>query len=102
MLEYKAVWYGSRLVVAPRSYASSTTCSGCGSVKETLSLDERVYRCRVCGAEIDRDLNAARNLASVAGSSPETVNACGTAVSPVGNDGPVVVIQESERVSTFR
>jgi len=43
-----------------------------------MPLGERVFRCEACGAEIDRDLNAARNLATlVAGSSPETVNACG-------------------------
>jgi putative transposase len=78
MLEYKTQWYGSRLIVAPRFYRSTKTCSACGRVKDMMSLGDRVFRCEACGAEIDRDLNAARNLASlVAGSSPETVNACG-------------------------
>ena len=78
MLEYKTQWYGSRLVVAPRFYPSTKTCSACGHTKAEIALGERVFRCEVCGAEIDRDLNAARNLASlVAGSSPETRNACG-------------------------
>ncbi|HHY65615.1 MAG TPA: transposase, partial [Alicyclobacillus sp.] len=40
---------------------------------------ERVYRCEECGAVMDRDENAARNLAAlaaaVAGSGPETKNA---------------------------
>ncbi|EQD69915.1 transposase, IS605 OrfB family [mine drainage metagenome] len=100
MLEYKTVWYGSRLVVAPRNFASSKTCSACENVKETLSLSERVYRCEVCGAEVDRDLNAARNLASIAGSSPEMENACGATVRPAGDDGHVAVNQECARMST--
>ena len=78
MLEYKTTWYGSRLIVAPRFYPSTKTCSACGHTKAEISLGERVFRCEGGGAEIDRDLNAARNLASlVAGSSPETQNACG-------------------------
>jgi putative transposase len=82
MLAYKTVWYGSQLLVAPRFFASSKTCSVCGALKEDLALSERVYRCGVCGLEIDRDLNAAVNVAKVAGSSPETQNACGGPVRP--------------------
>lgn len=65
ILEYKARWYGTELVVADRWFASSKTCSNpdCGLVKSTLSLSERVYRCDECGLEIDRDLDAAINLA---------------------------------------
>ena len=63
LLEYKAAWYGIELVVADRWFPSSKTCSGCGHVKETLLLSERTYRCEACGLEIDRDLNAAVNLA---------------------------------------
>ena len=78
MLAYKTLWYGSRLVVAPRFYPSTKTCSACGHVKTEMPLGDRVFRCEACGAAIDRDLNAARNLVSlVAGSSPETLNACG-------------------------
>ena len=78
MLDYKTTWYGSRLMVAPRFYPSTKKCSACGHVKAEIPLSERVFQCEACGAEIDRDLNAARNLASlVAGSSPETQNACG-------------------------
>jgi putative transposase len=80
-LAYKCQWYGSRLIVADRWYPSSKTCSACGLVRTSLSLAERVFRCPACGLACDRDLNAARNLAGlvpkVAGSSPETENACG-------------------------
>ena len=71
MLAYKTIWYGSRLVVGPRFHPSSKTCSACGSVKPGLPLAERVFHCEICGLVLDRDLNAALNLARlVAGSSP--------------------------------
>lgn len=63
MLEYKASWKGVELVVAPRNFASSKTCSGCGSVKAELPLSVRQYVCDSCGLSIDRDTNAAINLA---------------------------------------
>jgi len=62
-LEYKSKWYGSTLVRAPRFYPSSKTCSQCGAVKANLLLDERTYHCETCSLTIDRDLNAAINLA---------------------------------------
>jgi putative transposase len=84
-LTYKTAWYGSRLLVADRFYPSSKTCSACGWVKTKLTLAERTFTCEACGLRLDRDLNAARNLAGlgpitkeivVAGSGPETENAC--------------------------
>ena len=63
MLTYKTNWYGSQLETVDRWYPSSKTCSGCGTVKTKLSLSERTYECEHCGVQIDRDLNAAINLA---------------------------------------
>jgi len=81
-LSYKTTWYGSRLVVAPKFYPSSKTCSRCGHVKQALTLAERTFTCSVCGLEIDRDLNAARNLERLAtGSSPGS-DACGDRARP--------------------
>jgi putative transposase len=74
---YKCKWRGVELVVAPRFYPSSKTCSNCGRVKETLSLSERNYHCQDCGTQIDRDLNAALNLAHFARSSREKPNGRG-------------------------
>jgi putative transposase len=74
-LTYKSAWYGSRLVVADRWYPSSKTCSRCKAVKAKLPLSERTYRCFDCGLVIDRDLNAAANLASLV----ETATSTGTA-----------------------
>jgi putative transposase len=62
-LEYKTNWYGSTLVKVDQFYPSSKTCSQCGTVKATLSLDERMYHCGACGLVLGRDHNAAVNLA---------------------------------------
>jgi putative transposase len=80
-LGYKCRWYGAKLVIAERFLPSSKTCSRCGMIRDHLSLRERVFHCPTCGLHIDRDLNAAINLAgwahpAVAVSAPETENAC--------------------------
>jgi len=80
-LEYKCRWYGAKLVVADRFFPSSRTCSRCGTVRANLTLGDRVFECPGCGLALDRDLNAAINLAGwahpdVAVSAPETQNAC--------------------------
>ncbi len=64
-VEYKAAWSGVHLHVADRWYPSSKTCSDCGVVKAKLRLSERTFTCEPCGMVLDRDLNAARNLASL-------------------------------------
>ena len=99
LLGYKCRWAGGRLMEADTFFASSKTCSGCGTVKAKLSLAERTFRCQACGLEVDRDVNAARNLAAlvdgiqqieqvVAGSGPETVqNACVRDCQPTGIGG---------------
>jgi putative transposase len=65
-LDYKTRWHGGTLVVAGRWYPSSKTCSRCQAVKTKLPLSTRVFTCEHCGLVIDRDRNAARNLASLA------------------------------------
>ncbi|WP_269748376.1 zinc ribbon domain-containing protein, partial [Actinoplanes awajinensis] len=52
--------------MADRWYPSSKTCSGCGTVKAKLALSEREYACAACGLIVDRDRNAALNLAALA------------------------------------
>ena len=63
-LGYKCSEYGIQLVIADRFYPSSKACSCCGFIKSDLKLNDRIYRCNSCGLEIDRDLNAAENLAN--------------------------------------
>jgi putative transposase len=73
-VEYKTGWSGVRVHIANRWwYPSSKTCSGCGVVKTTLRLSDRTYTCDQCGLVLDRDLNAARNLAALVGE----VTGCG-------------------------
>ena len=64
-IEYKAKWAGIDVVVVDRWFPSSKACSGCGCIKDNLTLSDRVYHCNDCGLEIDRDLNAALNLAAM-------------------------------------
>ena len=78
MLEYKCVWYGSRLLVCDHWFPSSKRCSGCGTVRVQLSRRERTFQCDGCGQHLDRDLNAARNLVWWAEAHPGTATAAGT------------------------
>lgn len=90
MLRYKTDWYGSRLVGAGRFFPSSKTCSACGRRKPNLTLADRVFQCGDCDVEVDRDLNAAINLARLGQPSGES--------NPAGS-GPVAgrgAIQETE------
>jgi putative transposase len=61
-LGYKTSWYGTELITAPKFFPSTQLCSRCG-VKTKLHLRDRVYRCRNGCPPVDRDLNAAINLA---------------------------------------
>lgn len=62
MLEYKAQWYGRKIVFVDRYYPSSKTCNECGYVNKTLKLSDRVWICPDCGKIIERDYNAALNI----------------------------------------
>ena len=52
---------------ANRFYPSTQICSVCGKRGPKLTLEQRTFVCRHCGAVIDRDLNAAINLANLIG-----------------------------------
>jgi putative transposase len=91
-LEYKTQWYGGQVLVADRFFPSSKMCSGCRNVKAELALSERVFKCEVCGFACGRDLNAALNLARLAGSSPDTLNACRENIGP---DASSAVLHEA-------
>jgi putative transposase len=74
-LRYKAAMAGSTIVVADRWFPSSKLCSTCCAKNDSLSLTERTWTCVSCDTSHDRDVNAARNLARYAESSP--ASACG-------------------------
>lgn len=85
-LSYKASLRGNKIFVADKWYASSKRCSSCGNYKNELLLSERIYRCSCCQVELDRDLNAARNLEQLLSTVSSTgINAC-------GQDGSVIML----------
>lgn len=99
-LSYKTTWYGSRLVVADRWYPSSKTCSRCKAVKAKLALSERTFWCERCGLVIDRDLNAATNLASLVEAYSITGTASGAGTStPLPPAGAVCANAQGEEMS---
>jgi putative transposase len=61
-LAYKLAEQGKPLIVIDKWYPSSKTCHTCGEVNKELALSDRVWTCKKCGAEIDRDVNAALNI----------------------------------------
>jgi putative transposase len=79
MLEYKAQLYGRRFHRIGRFEPTSQVCSACGARDGPKPLSIRVWRCRGCGAWLDRDVNAAVNVARAAGLA---VSACGAQVRP--------------------
>ncbi len=81
-LIYKTTWNGAKLAVLDRWFPSSKTCSACGRQDPHLTLADRTYQCRYCGLTLDRDLNAARNIAANAGTAPKSAPGRGVA-SPV-------------------
>lgn len=61
-LEYKASYQERQIYRVDNFYPSSKTCGNCGSIKQDLTLKDRVYKCSNCGNIIDRDINASINL----------------------------------------
>ena len=62
-LEYKAAWNGRKYIRIDTFYASSQTCFSCGYQNvDTKDLSVRRWICPKCGAEHDRDINAAKNI----------------------------------------
>lgn len=61
-LEYKANDAGKHFKKIDQWYASSKTCSACGSKVDNMSLGVRKWQCVDCQTEHDRDINAAINI----------------------------------------
>jgi putative transposase len=72
-LEYKAKWYDCKIVKIGRFEPSSKTCNNCGYINDELTLNDREWMCPNCGAILDRDINAAKNILKVGLKICETV-----------------------------
>jgi putative transposase len=78
-LEYKALWYGRKLIGIDKWYPSTKRCSDCGHTVAKMPLSVREWVCPECGSIHDRDINAARNVLAAG----LAVSVCGENVSPV-------------------
>ena len=67
MLEYKARLRGREFHRIGRFVPTSQTCSACGIKDGPKQLHVRAWQCQGCGAWLDRDVNAAVNVAKAAG-----------------------------------
>ena len=79
MLEYKAWLYGREFHRIGRFEPTSQICCLCGVKDGPKPLHVRAWQCPGCGAWLDRDVNAAVNVAKAAGLA---VTACGAQVRP--------------------
>ena len=61
-LAYKLAEQGKPLVVVDKWFPSSKMCGFCGVKNNELALADRTWVCKDCGAELDRDVNAAINI----------------------------------------
>ncbi|CAB5611240.1 MULTISPECIES: RNA-guided endonuclease InsQ/TnpB family protein [Enterobacteriaceae] len=61
-IEYKGEWSGRSVVAIDQFFPSSKRCSGCGYTMPKMALNVRSWICPECGANHDRDINAARNI----------------------------------------
>jgi len=62
ILSSKSLVNDKQVVLIDKFYPSSKTCSCCGYVYKELTLNERKWQCPNCGANHDRDFNAAKNI----------------------------------------
>jgi putative transposase len=79
MLEYKARLHGRAFIKIGRFEPTTRTCSACGIKDGPKPLYVRAWQCPACGVWLDRDVNAAVNVAKAAGLA---VTACRAQVRP--------------------
>ncbi|SUM56661.1 putative transposase [Staphylococcus microti] len=61
-LQYKADWYGRKIIKVDKWFPSSQICSKCGHKDGKKSLEIREWTCPVCRTHHDRDINASINI----------------------------------------
>ena len=70
-LEYKCSWYGSSLVVVDRWWATTRRCHLCNYVADRADMWDVWWTCKACGADHDKDINAAVSIALYKPTDPE-------------------------------
>ncbi|MBR0317636.1 MAG: transposase [Synergistaceae bacterium] len=63
-----------RVMVLPKSVATTKTCPKCGRINNEITLSDRIFECS-CGYKKDRDIHAAQNMILL---SKVNKNTCGT------------------------
>ena len=86
-LEYKAEWYGRKLLKTDPWFPSTKRCSDCGHTLDKIPLNIREWTCPECGVLHDRDINASRNILAVG----MAASACGDYVRPSSSRSKAVV-----------
>lgn len=63
-LKYKADWYGKEVVQIDQYVPTTQVCSCCGYKNDKLQNNTHTKKwiCPNCGAKLDRDINAAKNI----------------------------------------
>jgi len=61
-LEYKSFLRGVDIYFVDRYYPSSKIHNECGFKNDNLKLGESFWKCNNCGKQVDRDLNASKNI----------------------------------------
>ena len=61
-LQYKADWYGRKIIKIDKWFPSSQICSECGHQDGKKSLEIREWTCPICHDQHDRDINASINI----------------------------------------
>jgi putative transposase len=84
MLSYKAEVVGTKVVVVDRFYPSSQIHHGCGGLLQGDTKLAKVLTCQTCHVEVDRDVNAAKNIRDW----PEHANPGSVGASALSDPGP--------------
>ncbi|EGZ3978153.1 transposase, partial [Salmonella enterica subsp. enterica serovar Richmond] len=94
-LRYKGEWGGRSVVAIDQFFPTSKRCSCCGITMKKMLLDVRKWQCPECGADHDRDINAARNIKAAG----LAVLACGEPVNPESLNATQVRLRETRNLA---
>jgi len=102
---HNAAWEGVQVELVNAAWTSKL-CNNCGHLNRDLKPSERGWRCPSCGADLDRDLNAAINIerrGNIACLGEVRPGAQGTNEAVKGNETTKAPILQAEAVkSTLR